>query len=119
MRLKRLAAMLAIGFAAISCHGKSWAQGEPALNKLQEWNLPTKWSMPYQAKVDRNGDVWAGGMAADRIARINSRTGEITEYPLPANTNIRNLYVDDSTTPISIWFGNNHGAAIVKLEPLD
>jgi virginiamycin B lyase len=88
-------------------------------NKLQEWNLPTKWSMPYQAKVDRNGDVWAGGMAADRIARINSRTGEITEYPLPANTNIRNLYVDDSTTPISIWFGNNHGAAIVKLEPLD
>jgi virginiamycin B lyase len=88
-------------------------------NKLQEWSLPTKWSMPYQAKVDRNGDVWAGGMAADRIARINSKTGEITEYPLPANTNIRNLYVDDSTTPISIWFGNNHGAAIVKLEPLD
>jgi streptogramin lyase len=88
-------------------------------NKLQEWNLPTKWSMPYQAKVDRNGDVWAGGMAADRIARINSKTGEITEYPLPANTNIRNLYVDDSTTPISIWFGNSHGAAIVKLEPLD
>jgi virginiamycin B lyase len=88
-------------------------------NKLQEWNLPTKWSMPYQAKVDRNGDVWTGGMAADRIARINSKTGEITEYPLPANTNIRNLYVDDSTTPISIWFGNNHGAAIVKLEPLD
>jgi virginiamycin B lyase len=88
-------------------------------NKLQEWNLPTKWSMPYQAKADKNGDVWTGGMAADRIARINSKTGEITEYPLPANTNIRNLYVDDSTTPVSVWFGNNHGAAIVKLEPLD
>lgn len=88
-------------------------------NKLQEWNLPTKWSMPYQAKADKNGDVWTGGMAADRIARINSKTGEITEYPLPANTNIRNLYVDNSTTPVSVWFGNNHGAAIVKLQPLD
>ncbi len=87
--------------------------------KMQEWNLPTKWSLPYQAKVDKNGDIWTGGMAVDRITRINSKTGEMTEYPLPANTNIRNLYVDDSTTPISIWFGNNHGAAIVKLEPLD
>jgi virginiamycin B lyase len=88
-------------------------------NKLQEWNLPTKWSLPYQAKADKNGDIWTGGMAADRIARINSKTGEMVEYPLPANTNIRNLYVDDSTSPVSIWFGNNHGAAIVKLEPLD
>jgi virginiamycin B lyase len=88
-------------------------------NKLQEWALPTKWSFPYQAKVDKNGDIWTGGMAADRIVRINSKTGDMVEYPLPASTNIRNLYVDDSTTPVSIWFGNNHGAAIVKLQPLD
>jgi virginiamycin B lyase len=87
--------------------------------RMQEWNLPTKWSLPYQAKADKNGDIWTGGMASDRITRINAKTGEMTEYPLPANTNIRNLYVDDTTTPISIWFGNNHGAAIVKLEPLD
>jgi virginiamycin B lyase len=88
-------------------------------NKLSEWTLPTKWSMPYQAKADRNGDIWAGGMASDRIARINAKTGEIVEYPLPASTNIRNLYIDDATTPVSVWFGSNHGAAIVKLEPLD
>jgi hypothetical protein len=31
MRLKRLAAMLAIGIATISCHDKSLAQSEPAL----------------------------------------------------------------------------------------
>jgi virginiamycin B lyase len=88
-------------------------------NELKEWALPTKWSMPYQSRIDRNGDLWTGGMAADRIARTNTKTGETTEYPLPANTNIRNLYVDDSTTPVSVWFGNNHGAAIVKLQPLD
>jgi virginiamycin B lyase len=92
---------------------------DPKTNRIHEWTVPTKWSLPYQAKVDRNGDVWTGGMASDRIARINSKTGEMTEYPLPANTNIRNLYVDDSATPVSVWFGNNHGAAIVKLQPLD
>ena len=88
-------------------------------NELKEWNLPTKWSMPYQAKADRNGDIWTGGMASDRITRINSKTGAMVEYQLPANTNIRNIFIDDSKTPVTLWFGNNHGAAIVKLEPLD
>ena len=88
-------------------------------DQIQEWTLPTKWSLPYQAKIDRNGDLWAGGMAADRIARINTRTGNMVEYQLPVNTNIRNIWIDDATTPVTLWFGNNHGAAIVKLEPLD
>jgi len=88
-------------------------------NRIQEWTVPTKWSLPYQAKIDKNGDLWTGGMASDRIARINTKTGDMVEYQLPANTNIRNLYIDDQTTPVSVWFGNNHGAAIVKLEPLD
>src|SRR5580704_2653598 len=88
-------------------------------NELKEWNLPTKWSMPYQAKADRNGDIWTGGMSSDRITRINSKTGAMVEYQLPVNTNIRNIYVDDQTAPVTLWFGNNHGATIVKLEPLD
>ncbi len=88
-------------------------------NRIQEWTVPTKWSLPYQAKIDKNGDLWTGGMASDRIARINTKTGDMVEYPLPANTNIRNLYIDNETTPVTVWFGNNHGAAIVKLEPLD
>jgi streptogramin lyase len=88
-------------------------------NRIQEWTVPTKWSLPYQAKIDKNGDLWTGGMASDRIARINTKTGDMVEYPLPANTNIRNLYIDNETTPVTVWFGSNHGAAIVKLEPLD
>jgi virginiamycin B lyase len=88
-------------------------------NRIQEWTVPTKWSLPYQAKIDKNGDLWTGGMASDRITRINTKTGDMVEYPLPANTNIRNLYIDNGTTPVTVWFGNNHGAAIVKLEPLD
>jgi len=88
-------------------------------NRIQEWTVPTKWSLPYQAKIDKNGDLWTGGMASDRIARINTKTGDMVEYQLPANTNIRNLYIDNQTTPVTVWFGNNHGAAIVKLEPLD
>jgi len=37
------------------------------------------------------------------------------KYPLPANTNIRNLYIDNETTPVTVWFGNNHGGRYYKV----
>jgi virginiamycin B lyase len=51
--------------------------------------------------------------------RLNPRTNEIVEYLLPNETNIRRVFVDSSTNPVTFWTGSNHGAAIVKLEPLD
>ena len=41
------------------------------------------------------------------------------EPVLPRTTNIRRVFVDNSTTPVTFWTGSNHGAAIIKLEPLD
>jgi hypothetical protein len=29
------------------------------------------------------------------------------------------VFVDSSTTPPTFWLGSNHGAAILKVEPLD
>jgi hypothetical protein len=58
-------------------------------------------------------------MNADRILRISTESGEITAYPLPHATNIRRVFVDNSTTPVTFWVGSNHGASIIKLEPLD
>src|SRR5882672_6022521 len=50
---------------------------------------------------------------------MDLETGEYAEYPLPSQTNIRRVFVDNSTTPPTFWVGNNHHAAIVKLEPLE
>ena len=47
------------------------------------------------------------------------RRGEFVEYLLPRSTNVRRVFVDNRTTPVTFWVGNNHGASIVKLEPLD
>ena len=69
--------------------------------------------------VDKNGEVWSGGEYNDRILRLNPETGQFTEYLLPLQTNVRRVFVDNSTTPVTFWVGNNHGASIVKLEPLD
>ena len=51
--------------------------------------------------------------------RLDTKTGQFTEYLLPNPTNIRRVGVDNSTSPVTFWVGSNHGASIVKLEPLD
>jgi len=92
---------------------------DPKTGKIQEWVLPTPWSAPYHVVPDKNGEVWAGSMWTDRVTRINPKTSQFTDYLLPRETNIRRVFVDNSTTPVTFWVGSNHGASILKLEPLD
>ena len=87
--------------------------------KFQEWLVPTPWSAPYDVMVDKNGHAWTGSMHSDRIARLDTKTGEFVEYLLPRSTNIRRVYVENATTPVTFWVGSNHGASIIKLEPME
>ncbi len=87
--------------------------------EFREWPIPPKWSSPYDVVVDRNGEAWTGSMLSDQVTRLNPATGETINYLLPRSTNIRRVFVDNSTTPVSFWAGNNHGASIVKVEPLE
>jgi virginiamycin B lyase len=86
---------------------------------FKEWALPTPWSGPYYPVVDKNGEIWTGGMTTDRVTRLDPKTGQAVDYFLPKDTNIRRVYVDNTTTPVTFWTGSNHGASIVKVEPLD
>lgn len=99
--------------------GNKVAMFDPKTEKFQEWALPTPWTNPYDAVLDKNGEVWTGGMNSDRVVRLDPKTGQVTEYQLPEETNIRRVFVDNSTTPVTFWVGNDHHASVVKLEPLD
>ena len=99
--------------------GNAVGMYDPKAKAIREWVVPTPWSNPYDVVVDKNGDAWTGSMMTDRVTRINTKTGEMTEYLLPNSTNIRRVWVDNSTTPVSFWVGSNHGASIVKLQPLE
>jgi len=92
---------------------------DPKTENVQNWVVPTPWAQPYDVVSDKNGEVWTGSMLSDRVSRLDPRTGEFVEYLLPRTTNIRRVFVDNSTTPVTFWTGNNHGASIVKVEPLD
>jgi len=100
-------------------NGNAIGMFDPKTEKISEWKVPTPWSAPYDAEAGRNGEAWTGSMLTDRVARLDIKSGQYTEYPLPHSTNIRRVYVDDSKSPGTLWVGNNHGASIVKVEPLD
>jgi len=87
-------------------------------DQIREWPLPANFA-PYDAVMDHNGEVWTGGMNADTVVRIDTQTGRSVGYLLPESTNIRRVTVDNSTTPVTFWVGNNHRGKIIKLEPLD
>jgi streptogramin lyase len=87
--------------------------------QFKEWKLTTRWAAPYDVVLDKNENAWTGSMVTDQVTRVDTRTGEMVDYLLPRSTNIRRVFVDNTTTPVSFWVGSNHGASIIKVEPLD
>ena len=87
--------------------------------KFQEWPVSTPWTNVYDAIADTAGHAWAGGMNNDRVVRVNTKTNEVVEYVLPRMTNIRRVNVDNGSNPPAFWVGNNLGASLVRVEPLE
>jgi virginiamycin B lyase len=53
------------------------------------------------------------------VVRLDPKSGNAVEYLMPSVTNMRTVYVDNSTTPVTFWVRSNHAHALVKVEPLD
>jgi len=87
--------------------------------QFKEWKLTTRWASPYDVILDRNENAWTGSMITDQVTRLDTKTGEMVDYLLPKSTNIRRVFIDNTTTPVSFWVGSNHGASIIRVEPLD
>jgi streptogramin lyase len=87
--------------------------------EFKDWAVGPRWSAPYDVAFDKNAEAWTGSMIDDQVTRLDTKTGTAVQYLLPRETNIRRVHVDNSTTPVTFWVGSNHGASIVKLEPLD
>jgi len=93
------------------------ASFDPKTQKLTEIPMPYKWQFPYDAEADKDGKVWNASMGTDRVVRTDPKTGEHVVYLLPNYSNIRRVHVEKGTN--TLWIGNNHGASIIKIEPLE
>ena len=93
---------------------------DPKTAAIKEYQLPTKWGAPYDVVPNKDAThVWTGSMLNDRVARLDTESGQFTEYLLPRPTNIRRVFVQESGQKTALWIGSNHNASIVKVEPLE
>ena len=94
-----------------ACHTPIFrnADLQPSLNQAQA----------YRANFDKNGEIWASTMSTDRVVRLDPKSNTSVQYLMPSDTNMRTVFIDNSTTPVTFWVGSNHDHRIVKVEPLD
>src|SRR5262249_5488736 len=50
---------------------------------VTEYDLPRPDSSPHDAVVAPDGTVWYGDFVDNYIGKLNPRTGEVKEYPVP------------------------------------
>jgi virginiamycin B lyase len=91
---------------------------DPKSNDIQEWATPAFY-LPYDVTADKHGDAWAVTEFSDTVMRLDSKTGQLTGYLMPRESNMRRAFVDDSSEQVKFWVGNTHLAGIIRVEPLD
>jgi virginiamycin B lyase len=82
---------------------------------IKEWPLPTPGSRPHDPLASKDGAIWWTGQLADRLGRLDPKTGQFKEYTLKtAHTGPHGLTEDKDG---HIWFTGNSAALIGKLDP--
>jgi virginiamycin B lyase len=87
---------------------------------FKEWPALHKYTTPYAVSTpDRNGFVYATSNTAERLIRLDPKSGELIEYQVPTNFDSKKIAHDPTTGRSTLWMVNTRSARIVKVEPLD
>jgi virginiamycin B lyase len=88
--------------------------------KFTEYDPKIPFAAPYTASTpDKAGRVYAPSNTADRLFRVDSKTGEIVTYLMPVKDFDTKQVTIDPVDKKTVWFANERNARIVKVEPLD
>jgi virginiamycin B lyase len=81
---------------------------------IEEWLVPTPGSRPHDPLATPDGAIWYTGQFANLLGRLDPKTHQIKEYPLPPNAGPHGLINDKEG---NIWYAANFGSHIGKLDP--
>jgi streptogramin lyase len=86
---------------------------------FKEWPL-RKWSTPYSASApDRQGHVWAPSNMSDRLFRLNPETGELVEYLMPSEIDVKEIEFSPTAKGVAAVMTNMRAARILRVEVID
>ena len=83
---------------------------------IRQWDVPSKGGHPQDPVIGLDGSLWFTEQAANKIGRLNPKTGEVKEYALPEEKRAgpQGIAADRDG---NIWFAANVGGYIGRLEP--
>jgi len=82
---------------------------------IREWDVPTPNSRPHDPEVAPDGALWYTGQLANKLGRLDPKTGVIKEFVLKtADSGPHGLVADKEG---NIWYTANFKAYIGKLNP--
>jgi virginiamycin B lyase len=87
----------------------------PANVSIKEWMLPTLGSRPHDPLATADGAIWWTGMFANRLGRLDPKTGQMKEFPLKRAGSGPHGLVEDKAG--NIWFTANQSTYVGKLDP--
>jgi streptogramin lyase len=91
---------------------------------LDHWppTPPSPYTYFYEANVDKNGHVWAGVLYGSDVVRLDPSANPERWWTYwlaePVGFN-RRTYIDNSTTPVSVWYADYNLGTVVRIKPRD
>jgi virginiamycin B lyase len=83
--------------------------------QIKEYDVPTANSRPHDPAFAPDGPLWYTGQGANKVGRLDPKTGEFKEYPLKTpDSGPHGLAADKDG---AIWFTAISGGYIGKLDP--
>jgi virginiamycin B lyase len=78
------------------------------------------YSQFYSAVPDKNGTVWGAWVHGRGFVRFNPAAGTWRVYDNPEPSAFaRSTWVDNSTTPVTIWYPDYQMGTLVRIQPRD
>jgi len=82
---------------------------------IKEYEVPTPKSRPHDPALAPDGSLWYTGQTANKLGRLDPKTGEFKEYPLKIpNSGPHGLVADKDG---NIWFTAISAGYVGKLDP--
>ena len=88
----------------------------PGTTKIafKEWKVPTLGQRARDPVEAPDGAIWWAGQFGNLVGRIDPRSGEMKEYPLPPEALPHSVTIDATG---NVWYMGNGNGTIGKLDP--
>ena len=93
----------------------AWAASANLDVQIKEYEVPTPKSRPHDPALAPDGSLWYTGQGANKLGRLDPKTGAFKEFPLKtAGSGPHGLVADKDG---NIWFTAISGGYVGKLDP--